>query len=61
MILNDSIRTSIVDIVNGIIPFDPLEEEHIRFTKNWIASGVKIFRKRFIDKVSMKILIFIKS
>lgn len=39
-----SLRNIINDIFSNIIPFDPIEEEHVNFVKEWIASGVEIFR-----------------
>jgi 8-oxo-dGTP pyrophosphatase MutT (NUDIX family) len=39
-----SIRDKIQSTVNSLSPFDELEQEHISFTKNWIESGVEIFR-----------------
>jgi SAM-dependent methyltransferase len=41
---NERIRSAIVDVVSAIVPFDRLEEEHVDFVKNWIASGAELFR-----------------
>lgn len=38
------IRNVIFDLVSDLIAHDPLENVHIKFTKNWIASGAEIFR-----------------
>jgi 8-oxo-dGTP diphosphatase len=40
----ERIRSAIVDAVSAIVPCDHLEEEHVAFVKDWIASGVELFR-----------------
>ena len=37
-------RSTILNLVSAIEPFDKMEEEHIAFTKDWIKSGAEIFR-----------------
>ena len=41
---NELIKNDILNSVNSIIPFDKLEEEHIKNIIEWISSGVTIFR-----------------
>jgi len=43
-------RATIHQIVSSLIPFDHLEEEHLNFTKQWIASGAEIFRLELPDQ-----------
>lgn len=38
------IRREIAELISSIIPFYQQEKEHIDFVRNWIASGVEIFR-----------------
>jgi 8-oxo-dGTP diphosphatase len=38
------IRTEIRQTISSIIPLDDIEQEHIRFVLQWIASGSEIFR-----------------
>lgn len=40
----ESVRTEISNIIAAIKPYDTCEQEHIDFTKTWIASGAEIFR-----------------
>lgn len=42
--LEMTIRDEIHCTINSLSPFDEIEQEHISFTKNWIESGVEIFR-----------------
>ena len=44
-----SIQEEIFDIVDSILPFDEVEREHIENTKDWIRSGVQIFRTQKPD------------
>lgn len=44
MLQNKSIRSSILEMVAQMNPYDPLEQEHLDFVRDWIASGVEIFR-----------------
>jgi 8-oxo-dGTP diphosphatase len=39
-----NMRNIIQDLVCSLIPFDPIEAEHIEFVKNWISSGAPLFR-----------------
>jgi 8-oxo-dGTP diphosphatase len=39
-----NISAQIKKLVSSMIAFDELEKEHLLFTKNWIDSGVGIFR-----------------
>ncbi|MCT4699013.1 NUDIX domain-containing protein [Tenacibaculum haliotis] len=41
---NELIKSDILNIVKSIIPYDKLEEEHIKDIIEWISSGVNIFR-----------------
>lgn len=43
---NTLIRSKISNLVNLIVPYDKLEEEHIHDIVDWITSGVGIFRIR---------------
>ncbi|OJU81653.1 MAG: NUDIX hydrolase [Chlamydia sp. 32-24] len=43
-ITNNLIRSKIYTLIDQIIPFDAMEEKHITFAKDWINSGVDIFR-----------------
>jgi 8-oxo-dGTP diphosphatase len=44
MVSNESIKKEILADLSSIIPFDPIEKEHLEFVKAWIASGAEIFR-----------------
>jgi 8-oxo-dGTP pyrophosphatase MutT (NUDIX family) len=44
MLEHERIRIEIKEIISSIIPFDQMEQDHIDFAKEWIASGVEIFR-----------------
>lgn len=44
MIQDKFMRDEILETISLISPFDTLEEEHINFTKKWIASGSGIYR-----------------
>jgi 8-oxo-dGTP diphosphatase len=50
------IREEIITIVSSILPFDSVEKEHIDFAKNWIASGVEIFRIAKPDKPNIHLV-----
>lgn len=50
MIQHACVRTEIMEIVSSIIPFDQEEQKHIDFVKEWMASGVEIFRIAKPDK-----------
>lgn len=39
-----NIVEQIKETLNSIAPLDDKEEEHLRFTRNWISSGAEIFR-----------------
>ena len=38
------VRHEIADIIDDIDPMDQLEEQHLLFVKDWIASGAELFR-----------------
>ena len=40
-----AIRNKIYHSISKILPMDTLEEQHIDFVRDWIASGVEIFRR----------------
>lgn len=39
-----TLRSTITNLTQGIIPYDALEKQHIEQTLTWIQSGVPIFR-----------------
>jgi len=41
---DEPLLSTIADMVLAIVPFDRLEEEHVDFVRNWIASGAELFR-----------------
>lgn len=51
-----SMRTAIHKIVSALIPFDRLEEEHLNFAKQWIASEAEIFRLAAPDQPSIHLV-----
>ncbi len=43
------IRSAIVEMIEALIPFDSLEREHIAWAKEWVTSGLDIFRTKKPD------------
>lgn len=38
------LRSEIEQLVSAIQPFDSIEQEHLSFIQNWLASGAELFR-----------------
>lgn len=51
-----AIRQEIITAISSIIPFDVLEQEHLDFVKDWIASGAEIFRIAKPDKPNIHLV-----
>lgn len=52
----DLIRKKIITTISSIIPWDSVEKEHLDFAKEWVLSGVEIFRIAKPDKPNIHLV-----
>jgi hypothetical protein len=46
---DDTARTHLLDLLDGITAGDDLEHEHLQRTRAWVTSGAELYRRDAID------------